>query len=105
AAGGLRRRRRRLERPGLAAAARRRPGLRGLEPPAPDRGPAGPPGAGDLLRGRAPSRRREGAGRGRHFKIDAKQLPGGGLQELALAGGLDREKVAEAIKRYDLDPG
>jgi pyruvate dehydrogenase complex dehydrogenase (E1) component len=25
------------------------------------------------------------------------------LQELALAGELDREKVAEAIKRYDLD--
>jgi len=26
------------------------------------------------------------------------------LQELALAGDLDREKVAEAIKTYDLDP-
>ena len=35
---GLRRRRRRLERPRLAAAAPGRPGLRGVEPPAPDRG-------------------------------------------------------------------
>ncbi len=37
---GLRRRRRRLERPRLAAAAQRRPRLRGVEPPAPDRGAA-----------------------------------------------------------------
>jgi pyruvate dehydrogenase complex dehydrogenase (E1) component len=26
------------------------------------------------------------------------------LQELALAGDIDRDRVAEAIKRYDLDP-
>jgi pyruvate dehydrogenase complex dehydrogenase (E1) component len=26
------------------------------------------------------------------------------LQELALTGDIDRDRVAEAIKRYDLDP-
>jgi pyruvate dehydrogenase E1 component len=40
----------------------------------------------------------------RHFKIDAENIAVAVLQELALAGELDREKVAEAIKRYDLDP-
>jgi pyruvate dehydrogenase E1 component len=40
----------------------------------------------------------------RHFKIDAENIAVAVLQELALAGDLDREKVAEAIKRYDLDP-
>ena len=54
----LRRGRRRVERPRLAAAAHRRPRLRGVEPPAPHRGPAGPPGDQDLRRGRGPDRRR-----------------------------------------------
>jgi pyruvate dehydrogenase E1 component len=40
----------------------------------------------------------------RHFKIDAENIAVGVLQELALAGDLDRDKVAEAIKRYELDP-
>jgi pyruvate dehydrogenase E1 component len=40
----------------------------------------------------------------RHFKIDAENIAVAVLQELALAGEGDREKVAEAIKRYDLDP-
>jgi pyruvate dehydrogenase E1 component len=40
----------------------------------------------------------------RHFKIDAENIAVAVLQELALAGEIDREKVAEAIKRYDLDP-
>jgi pyruvate dehydrogenase E1 component len=40
----------------------------------------------------------------RHFKIDAENIVVAVLQELALAGDLDREVVAEAIKRYDLDP-
>ncbi len=40
----------------------------------------------------------------RHFKIDAENIAVAVLQELALAGDLDREKVAEAIKTYDLDP-
>ncbi|HZA82581.1 MAG TPA: pyruvate dehydrogenase (acetyl-transferring), homodimeric type, partial [Actinomycetes bacterium] len=40
----------------------------------------------------------------RHFKIDAENITVAVLQELALAGELDRERVAEAIKRYDLDP-
>jgi pyruvate dehydrogenase E1 component len=40
----------------------------------------------------------------RHFKIDAENIAVAVLQELALAGDLDREKVAEAIMRYDLDP-
>jgi pyruvate dehydrogenase E1 component len=40
----------------------------------------------------------------RHFKIDAENIAVAVLQELALSGDLDSEKVAEAIKRYDLDP-
>jgi pyruvate dehydrogenase E1 component len=40
----------------------------------------------------------------RHFKIDAENIAVAVLQELALTGDLDREKVAEAIKTYDLDP-
>jgi pyruvate dehydrogenase E1 component len=40
----------------------------------------------------------------RHFKIDAENIAVAVLQELALAGDIDRERVAEAIKRYDLDP-
>src|SRR4029450_12148434 len=40
----------------------------------------------------------------RHFKIDAEDIAVGALQELALAGDIDRDKVAEAIKRYELDP-
>jgi pyruvate dehydrogenase E1 component len=39
----------------------------------------------------------------RHFKIDAEHIAVAVLQELALAGELDAEVVAEAIKRYDLD--
>ena len=40
----------------------------------------------------------------RHFKIDAENVAVAVLQELALGGELKREAVAEAIKRYDLDP-
>jgi pyruvate dehydrogenase E1 component len=40
----------------------------------------------------------------RHFKIDAENIAVAVLQELALAGDLDRDRVAEAIKNYDLDP-
>ncbi|HZD03103.1 MAG TPA: pyruvate dehydrogenase (acetyl-transferring), homodimeric type [Actinomycetes bacterium] len=40
----------------------------------------------------------------RYFKIDAENIAVAVLQELALAGELKRETVAEAIKRYDLDP-
>jgi pyruvate dehydrogenase E1 component len=40
----------------------------------------------------------------RHFKIDAENVVVAVLQELALAGELKREAVAEAITRYGLDP-
>jgi pyruvate dehydrogenase E1 component len=40
----------------------------------------------------------------RHFKIDAENIAVAVLQELSLAGDLERDVVAEAIKRYDLDP-
>ncbi len=40
----------------------------------------------------------------RHFKIDAESIAVAVLQELALAGELKREAVAEAIARYELDP-
>jgi len=40
----------------------------------------------------------------RHFKIDAENVVVAVLQELALGGELKRETVAEAIKRYGLDP-
>jgi len=40
----------------------------------------------------------------RHFKIDAENIAIAVLQELALAGELKRETVAEAIARYGLDP-
>ena len=40
----------------------------------------------------------------RHFKIDAENIAVAVLQELALAGDIDRDRVAEAIKTYDLDP-
>jgi pyruvate dehydrogenase E1 component len=40
----------------------------------------------------------------RHFKIDAENIAVAVLQELALAGEVEREVVAEAIKRYELDP-
>jgi pyruvate dehydrogenase E1 component len=40
----------------------------------------------------------------RHFKIDAENIAVAVLQELALAGDIERDRVAEAIKRYDLDP-
>jgi pyruvate dehydrogenase E1 component len=40
----------------------------------------------------------------RHFKIDAENIAVAVLQELSLANSLKREVVADAIKRYDLDP-
>jgi len=40
----------------------------------------------------------------RHFKIDAQHIAVTVLQQLALSGDLKPETVAEAIKRYDLDP-
>jgi pyruvate dehydrogenase E1 component len=40
----------------------------------------------------------------RHFKIDAENIAVAVLQELSLANSLERDVVAEAIKRYDLDP-
>jgi pyruvate dehydrogenase E1 component len=40
----------------------------------------------------------------RHFKIDAENIAVAVLQELALAGEIDRDRVAEAIKSFDLDP-
>ncbi len=40
----------------------------------------------------------------RHFKIDAENLTVAVLQELALAGEVKPELVADAIKRYELDP-
>jgi pyruvate dehydrogenase E1 component len=40
----------------------------------------------------------------RHFKIDAENIAVAVLQELSLAGDLERDVVADAIKRYDLDP-
>jgi pyruvate dehydrogenase E1 component len=40
----------------------------------------------------------------RHFKIDAENIAVAVLQELSLADSLKREVVADAIKRYDLDP-
>jgi len=40
----------------------------------------------------------------RHFMIDAENIAVAVLQELAMAGELKRETVAEAIGRYELDP-
>jgi pyruvate dehydrogenase E1 component len=40
----------------------------------------------------------------RHFKIDAENIAVAVLQELALAGEVKPELVADAIKRYELDP-
>jgi pyruvate dehydrogenase E1 component len=40
----------------------------------------------------------------RHFKIDAENIVVAALQELALAGEIKPEVVADAIKRYELDP-
>jgi pyruvate dehydrogenase E1 component len=40
----------------------------------------------------------------RHFKIDAENIAVAIVQELALAGDVERDLVAQAIKRYDLDP-
>jgi pyruvate dehydrogenase E1 component len=40
----------------------------------------------------------------RHFKIDAENIAVAVLQELSLANSLEREVVADAIKRYELDP-
>jgi pyruvate dehydrogenase E1 component len=40
----------------------------------------------------------------RHFKIDAENIVVAVLQELALAGEIKPEVVADAIKRYELDP-
>jgi pyruvate dehydrogenase E1 component len=40
----------------------------------------------------------------RHFKIDAENIAVAVLQELALEGALEPDRVAEAIKKYDLDP-
>jgi pyruvate dehydrogenase E1 component len=40
----------------------------------------------------------------RYFRTDAESVAAAVLQELALAGELKREAVAEAISRYDLDP-
>jgi pyruvate dehydrogenase E1 component len=40
----------------------------------------------------------------RHFKIDAENIVVAVLQELAIAGDVKPEVVADAIKRYELDP-
>jgi pyruvate dehydrogenase E1 component len=40
----------------------------------------------------------------RHFKIDAENIAVTVLHELALADRLDASVVADAIKRYDIDP-
>jgi pyruvate dehydrogenase E1 component len=40
----------------------------------------------------------------RHFKIDAESIVVAALQELAIAGDVKPEVVADAIKRYELDP-
>jgi pyruvate dehydrogenase E1 component len=40
----------------------------------------------------------------RHFRIDAESIAVAVLYELSLSGALKRETVAEAIKRFELDP-
>jgi pyruvate dehydrogenase E1 component len=40
----------------------------------------------------------------RYFKIDAESIVVAALQELAIAGDVKPEVVADAIKRYELDP-
>ncbi len=40
----------------------------------------------------------------RHFRIDAESIAVAVLYELALFGRVERDTVAEAIKRFDLDP-
>ena len=40
----------------------------------------------------------------RHFRIDAESIAVAVLAELAVAGDIKRETVAEAIQRYDIDP-
>jgi pyruvate dehydrogenase E1 component len=40
----------------------------------------------------------------RHFRIDAESIAVAVLYELALSGRVERETVAEAIKRFELDP-
>jgi pyruvate dehydrogenase E1 component len=40
----------------------------------------------------------------RYFKIDAESIAVAVLRELALSGEVKPELVADAIKRYDLDP-
>jgi pyruvate dehydrogenase E1 component len=40
----------------------------------------------------------------RHFRIDAESIAVAVLAELAVAGDVKREVVAEAIQRYDIDP-
>jgi pyruvate dehydrogenase E1 component len=40
----------------------------------------------------------------RHFKIDAENIVVATLQELAIAGDVKPEVVADAIKRFELDP-
>ena len=40
----------------------------------------------------------------RHFRIDAESIAVAVLAELAVAGDVKRETVAEAIQRYDIDP-
>ena len=40
----------------------------------------------------------------RHFRIDAESIVVAVLAELAVAGDIKRETVAEAIQRYDIDP-
>jgi pyruvate dehydrogenase E1 component len=40
----------------------------------------------------------------RHFRIDAESIAVAVLAELAVAGDIKREVVAEAIQRYDIDP-
>ncbi len=40
----------------------------------------------------------------RHFKIDAENIAVAVLHELALMGDIEADTVAEAIKRYEIDP-
>ncbi len=40
----------------------------------------------------------------RHFRIDAESITVAVLADLAVAGDVKREAVAEAIQRYDIDP-
>jgi len=40
----------------------------------------------------------------RHFEVDAAHVTGGVLQGLARTGDLKPETVADAIRRYEIDP-